>query len=234
MVDQLEDFSFQLGHDEYCTEIKQIDIIQGADGVSPTELAQARAVLGAAQRRALQTGPQHAAKVSILQSTLPHALDSQDVLHQINKLCRELYAQRYISVNIKQNPKNLRDLAIICWTDAAFGNRPDLSSTGGFITGMVCKSMLDGHRGCVNPLAWRSGRLPRIARSSLSAEIQALAEGEQELLFLRTQWAELLGIPLSLRDRIMQLAKFLLLWLWMRRVSSTPCRRATPRALHLV
>ena len=39
-MDQLEDFSFQLGHDEYCTEIKQIDIIQGADGVSPTELAQ--------------------------------------------------------------------------------------------------------------------------------------------------------------------------------------------------
>ena len=181
MVDQLEDFSFQLGHDEYCTEIKQIDIIAGAEGVSPTELAQARAVLGAAQWRALQTAPQHAAKVSLLQSMLPHALDSKDVLHQINKLCRELYAQRYISVNIKQlNPKNLRDLGIVCWTDAAVGNRPDLSSTGGFIAGMVCKGMLSGQRGCVNPLAWRSGRLPRIARSSLAAEIQALAEGEQE------------------------------------------------------
>ena len=138
-------------------------------------------MLGAAQWRALQTAPQHAAKVSLLQSMLPHALDSKDVLHQINKLCRELYAQRYISVNIKQlNPKNLRDLGIVCWTDAAVGNRPDLSSTGGFIAGMVCKGMLSGQRGCVNPLAWRSGRLPRIARSSLAAEIQALAEGEQE------------------------------------------------------
>ena len=79
------------------------------------------------------------------------------------------------------------------------GNRPDLSSTGGYLVVMALKEMLQGQRGCVNPISLRSGKLPRIARSSLSAEIQSLEEGEQELMMLRTQWAELLGIPLNLR-----------------------------------
>ena len=84
-------------------------------------------------------------------------------------------------------------------TDAAVGNRPDLSSTGGYIIGMASKEMLQGRRGYVNPLSWRSGKLPCIARSSLAAEVQSLAEGEQELMMLRFQWAEILGIPVDLR-----------------------------------
>lgn len=125
---------------------------------------------------------------------------NKDILHQINKLCREIYAQRHLSVHVKQlDAKRLRDLAIIGWTDAAVGNRPDLSSTGGYMIGMASKEMLLGQRGYVNPLSWRSGKLPRIARSSLTAEVQALAEGEQEMMMLRFQWAEMIGIGVDLR-----------------------------------
>ena len=61
----------------------------------------------------------------------------------MNKLCREIYAQRHLSVHTKQlNVEKLADLAIVCWTDAAVGNRPDLSSTGGYIVSMVSKEML--------------------------------------------------------------------------------------------
>ena len=35
--------------------------------------------------------------------------------------------------------------------------------------------------GKVNPVSWKSGKLHRVARSSLSAESQALADTEQEL-----------------------------------------------------
>lgn len=200
VIDQLADYSFSLSHDEYCSEIKQVDINKNVPHVTDEEMSQCRAVLGAAQWRVLQTAPQHAAKLSWLQSALPTSTSSKDILHQVNKLCREIYAQRYLSVQTKQlNVARLRDLAIVCWTDAAVGNRPDLSSTGGYLAGMVSKEMLRGQRGCVNPLSWRSGKLPRIARSSLSAEIQALAEGEQELMMLRVQWAELLGHHVDLR-----------------------------------
>ena len=199
-INQLPDYSFELGHDEYCTEIKQVDINKNVEHVTEEELSQCRAVLGAAQWGVLQSAPQHAAKLSWLQSALPASQTNKDILMQVNKLCREIYAQRHISVHIKQlDVKKLRDLAIVTWTDAAVGNRPDLSSTGGYIAGMTTKDLMCGMRGHVNPLSWRSGKLPRIARSSLSAEIQALAEGEQELMMLRAQWAEMLGIPVDLR-----------------------------------
>ena len=42
--------------------------------------------------------------------------------------------------------------------------------------------------------------MKRVCRSSLAAEAQALAEAEQELMFLRLQWWEMLGNPVNLAD----------------------------------
>ena len=36
-------------------------------------------------------------------------------------------------------------------------------------------------------------KLKRVARSSLAAEVQAFSEGEQELMWCRLQWSEMLG-----------------------------------------
>ena len=69
----------------------------------------------------------------------------------------------------------------------------------GYIIGMASKEMVQERCGYVNPLSWRSGKLPRIARSSLAAEVQSLAEGEQEMMMLRFQWGEILGIPVDHR-----------------------------------
>ena len=96
-------------------------------------------------------------------------------------------------------PTSLHDLVMVAWADAAVRNRPDMSSTGGYIVGMANPNLLLGERSPVKVLAWRSGKLPRIARSSLSAAIQALSEGEQELMACRLQWAELLGHRPDLR-----------------------------------
>lgn len=197
-VTQLPDFSFQLQHDGYCEEVKQITIDLTSEQITPEERSQARAVLGAIQWRSLQTGPQHMSKVSQLQSMLPKG--NKDVLTQINRLCREVYSQRYVSVGTKQlGAEDDRSIGFAVWTDAAVGNRPDLSSTGGYLVGMVRNDFFLGTKGVVNPISWRSGKLPRVARSSLSAEVQALAEGEQELMMCRAEWAELIGHELDLR-----------------------------------
>ena len=196
-LDQTPDYGFVLQHHSYCEEIKQVDIDDASPEVTKDEISQARAVLGAIQWRALQTAPQHMAKLSWLQSSMAHI--SKDILRQVNRLCREVFAQRYLSVQVKQlGAINDEDICFACWTDAAVGNRPDMGSTGGYVVGMVRRDFLSGERGPVNPVAWRSGKLPRVARSSLSAEIQALAEGEQELMFCRLEWAELLGYPMDL------------------------------------
>lgn len=197
-ITQLPDFGFQLQHEHYCSEINQIEVNPKEAEITTEEMTQARAVLGAIQWRAIQSGPQHLAKLSYLQSALPRG--GKDVLQQINKLCREVHAQRFLSVATKQLGAERDDqIGFACWTDAAVGNRPDMGSTGGYLVGMVHTDFFTGKRGPVNPIAWRSGKLPRIARSSLSAEVQSLAEGEQEMMLCRAAWGELLGGDLDPR-----------------------------------
>ena len=110
---------------------------------------------------------------------------SKDILHQINKLCRECHAQRFQSIAIKNlGIRRDEDVGFACWSDAAVGNRPDMSSTGGYMIAMVDAAFLRGQKGIANPISWKSGKLQRVAKSSLSAEIQALGDGEQELMFV--------------------------------------------------
>ena len=67
--------------------------------------------------------------------------------------------------------------------------------------GFVHRKMVDeGQRGHVNVISWGSSKLRRVCRSSLAAETQALAEAEQELMFVRTQWREILGDEVNLAD----------------------------------
>lgn len=86
-----------------------------------------------------------------------------------------------------------KDLITIDWTNSAVANRADLSSTGAFVIGLIHKSILDGVCTRVNLISWRSGKLPRTARSSLSAEASA------EAMFCRALFAELFGHDMNLR-----------------------------------
>ena len=52
----------------------------------------------------------------------------------------------------------------------------------------------------MNLIGWKSGKLPRIARSSLSAEIQAFSIAEEELMFTRLQWLEMVGHNIPTKD----------------------------------
>lgn len=74
-------------------------------------------------------------------------------VHQINKLVRETYAQRFQSVGMKPVGTQVdTGIAFACWTDAAAGNRPKRESTGGYLIGMVRKDFLHGSRGIVGVL----------------------------------------------------------------------------------
>ena len=93
-----------------------------------------------------------------------------------------------------------RNVVFLAWSDAALANRPDLSSTGGFLVAASNPDILQGERSPVTFMSWKSTKLQRKARSSLSAEAQALAEAEQELMFVRFAWAELCGIPVDMKN----------------------------------
>jgi len=99
-------------------------------------------------------------------------------------------------------------LAVVCWTDASWANRVDHSSPGGFLIGLAPSEIQNGNNSMVTPLYWATQKLKRQARSSLSAEAQALANAEQELYYARLAWYKVgLGLwldPLAPLESILQ------------------------------
>ncbi|CAE7354948.1 unnamed protein product [Symbiodinium sp. KB8] len=196
-VVQHEDFSFSLNHSEFCEDLKQIPVPREERPMSESEMSQVRAVLGSIQWRVYQSGPQHASKLGYLQSLC--ATRDSSVIPAVNKLVREVHSSKHVSVGIQQlGPCDPSELSLVCWSDAALANRPDLGSTGGYVVAFMTQASIDRGTGRLNLASWHSSKLSRVARSSLAAETQALSDAEQELMFTRLQWRELQGDTINL------------------------------------
>ncbi|CAE7470265.1 unnamed protein product [Symbiodinium sp. CCMP2592] len=189
---QHEDWSVTLDHSSFCADLVQMDPGTPGMPLNDNQVRQAKAILGSAQWRVTQSAPHHAAKLSMLQSLL----SSRDgaCVDQINKLVREIHSSKHISVQVQNlgqfDPK---DATFVAWSDASLANRPDGTSTGGLIIGLMSPKSIEVGQGKANIISWRSYKLPRVARSSLSAEAQALSNCEQELMYARLAWYELNG-----------------------------------------
>ena len=201
-LQQLYDDSVMISHEEYCSNVSQVDPRRKGDEepLREDELSQLRAVHGAIQWRVTQSAPHHAAKLSYLQSFL--ATKDYKAIELTNKLVREVHSSRHLSIGVHQLDSPAEAMVMVGWSDAAVANRPDGSSTGGHIYGFMRPEDVENGFGKVNVIGWKSGRLQRVARSSLAAETQALADMEQEIMFARLTWAELLGTRVSLEKTL--------------------------------
>ena len=146
-----------------------------------------------------QSAPQHGAKLSILQSQITTA--TVHTIRETNKLVREVCHGR--NVGMKYSKLAVEDplkVNLVAWFDAAMGNRRYLSSSKGYFIAATDPGIQEGQAAQINPISWKAGKLPRIARSSLSAEIQAFSIAEEELMYCRLQWLETDGVEIPLRD----------------------------------
>ena len=82
---------------------------------------------------------------------------------------------------------------MVAWSDASWANRKSGASTG-FVIGSCGKEVLSGETGHVTIVSWATNKLKRVARSSMAAEVQALANAEDELHLTRLSWAEFNGV----------------------------------------
>ena len=195
------DFSYTLDHSSFCENIEQVTFKNRADHepVNDEELSQLRGALGALQWRAHQTGPHLSARLGQLQSEIARA--TVGTIKATNKLIRECFQTRHMSTRINQlGVQDPSQVCFVAWSDAALANRVDLGSTGGYVIAATTAEIFDGHRAPVSLISWRSGKLARKARSSLSAEAQALSEADQELMFVRFAWSELCGHQIDPRN----------------------------------
>ena len=128
------------------------------------------------------------AQCSIFQSSGPTA--TVKTLFGINKLIRQIK----LDPNYKLTFEPFTGKGVVVgWSDAAWANRPDGLSTGGYVIGIAPEDILEGKRTPVGWISHRSGKLQRVARSSPAAEVQALTVAEDELFMVRMMWAELNG-----------------------------------------
>ena len=125
--------------------------------------------------------------VNLLQSCVTIA--TVDTLLTANKILRKLRN----GTSKMYNKKIAGQIHLIAWSDASWANRRDGKSTGGFLRGICGEQVLDGQRGHVSVVSWGTNKLKRVARSSMAAEMQALANAEDELHLCRLAWLEFNG-----------------------------------------
>eukprot|EP00959_Pyramimonas_sp_CCMP1952_P170900 3571216-Pyramimonas_sp.AAC.1 len=79
----------------------------------------------------------------------------------------------------------IEHIAVVGWSDAAWAARITGESRGGEMIALAPLSFLSGSTETVAPISWRSCKLPRVARSSASAEVQMMTETLDEISYVR-------------------------------------------------
>ena len=166
---------------------------QRDDPVTAKELAGLRGLLGQLMWLATQVVPQLQAPLSLLLGYLGVATVS--TLLEANKLARRalVWAQTPLRTFVHE------EMSVVGWSDASWACRREGSSQGGYIIGVANKTFLEHAESPISVISWHSGKLARVARSSNSAELQAAADAEGELSYIRLSLRELVGetIPLQ-------------------------------------
>ena len=189
----------EIVRDDTCISLKQTDYItkqkpitlpaaRKGDGTSPLtqkEVTQLRALIGALQWPCTQSSPFLQCSVSQLAGRVSKA--TVNTIDQGNKILRMAKANSDVTLQYS-NLGDINNITFVTYADAAYANRDDLTSQGGYLLCMVNRTVTEGEEEKYNLIDWRSWKLARVARSSLSAESQATAEAADALLFTCLFW----------------------------------------------
>ncbi|CAK0907600.1 unnamed protein product, partial [Prorocentrum cordatum] len=181
-IRQNEDYTCSLAQDSYSLNVEPIKIRRGrkpTEGVSDKERSDLRGRLGTVGWRAQQSAPWLSAEVSLLQAEIPTATVS--TIQKINKLIRTMNDTADVVMLIPA----IEQIAVDGCGDAAWAARITGESQGGEIVVLAPLSFLSGSTETVAPISWRSCKLPRVARSSTSAEVQMMTETLDEISYVR-------------------------------------------------
>ena len=169
----------------------EIDALAIDPGKSPAELlneeerAEIKGMVGKLLWPAMQVKPELCFKLSKISSEASNGTVQTRI--GANKLLRTMK-------NIGQLQISFPDLGavekwvIVLFTDASFNNNPDGTTHAGHLIFIVNKENFYS-----NIVAWKSGKLRRIARSTIAAECYALIDGVEASKSVRKLVGEMLG-----------------------------------------
>ena len=186
----LEYTQFEDGHIELNCKaaVERIELIPcgriARRPLTDREKTSCRAALGSLQYVATQLLYWICGEVSLLQGRINAA--ETDLLSEINKLIR--FAQESCEVPLRYYAIE-GETCVCAWTDGSWAARVDGRSQGAMLVGFVSEAFMRGEWGRVSVASFGSRKLPRVARSSLAMECQAMVLGQEESEYLRASWS---------------------------------------------
>eukprot|EP00435_Cladocopium_sp_Y103_P056318 s71_g19.t1 len=186
---QLGDGSIELCQRKYVEQIQPIQIHrqrrrEAQAPVTEQERQCLRQLCGSLQYAAVQMRPDICAKVGLLQSSIPRAC-IEDLL-EANRVLLEAKAN---PVTIMIIPIPEKQVAFCGFSDASFETKKGVSSRQGTIIFTTDGNMAENQLSVICPIAWSSRKIPRVVRSTLSAEASALSSTLDRISWLRVMWA---------------------------------------------
>ncbi|CAK0880367.1 unnamed protein product, partial [Prorocentrum cordatum] len=178
---------------------------KGSDRLTEADQSTLRTWCGALSWLGVNTLPWVSAWVADVQSKIPNG--DYKLFSIANNITKMVKANRTDGIQFfrHQLPGCGRggssDFRIYTWCDAAWASRPDGHSQGGHVTAL---SSAEGpfQEACdFTVLDWGSRKLKRVARSSLSAEIQEASDAEGEQMMVRLVLYEVLFGSVDLQNR---------------------------------
>ena len=209
---QKSDYSVRMDQQDFTRKLfsadfnipKNLHKMNGKNKLDAAGLKTLRGINGSLQWLVSNTRVDLAAKVSLSASAT--ANPTIESLQKANKLIRQAQRDESLPIHIHAIP--LEQLNFGVFSDAAWGVRPDGSSQGGFLIYATSHSLHEGEEAPLGIIEWKSWKLTRKCRSSLSAESQAMADSVDVLNFCRLFFADFLhpeGIDLRRPDEVLKL-----------------------------
>lgn len=181
----------QLRHETYLHKVKPITLQkerkqQPGEKLTPKEVHQLRAGIGALAWPGNQSCPHLSCSISLLQSAVANA--KIEDLQSYNKLLSFAKANADVGLRFRcrRGSGKIGDLRLGVYFDAAWAVRPCGSSQGGYVLFATSQDMIEeGKPGPLVVIDYGSKKLARKARSSLAAEVQAGSLATDQL-----EWAK--------------------------------------------
>ena len=188
-VTQHGDKSISLSQSAYVRKIPSIQIepnrkTQPDLPVTESERGSLRGLVGSLQYAAVNTRPDLASRLSILQSSINKA--TIETLQEGNRLLHE--AKRYHEVTIFIKPIDPKSFRFMSFSDASFASAKKPDSHAGLIIVGTHKDISNNQQCPISPISWSSKKIQKVVTSTLSAETTAMAAAMDQLSWLRLYW----------------------------------------------
>jgi hypothetical protein len=190
---------YKITNGDYTRKLKPITIEKSRNAKDPITIHERKSLkglLGSLAWPSNQTSPHLQCSVSLLQGQSGEGA-TVEVLQDVNKLLKFAKANDDVGITVKKIASKLEDFIFVVLTDAAWAVRHDGTSQGGYLIVLTNRKVLNDQSSEYIVLDWRSCKLPRVSRSSLSCEAQAATMGVDALELVKVYWSLLID---STRD----------------------------------